>query len=290
VTKYSFPATYGTKCYLVPIDAALVPLVSGALNKFQEQYVWETREDWQQGYNAFAQLQGALVNNCLIDLVESNNRIYRLLDTALNGTQYTSSPNPADPERPLVEPAIPASPATVAPTSAAALRAQIARLWQLSENAATGFEVDVPAIDGGVTLDFDGSWRARLEAVQGLINEGWFGIGGEPATLADVVAALRIGTPQDAERIDTALEALSASSSAANVFGVVRGLLSDVVDTGLEGGVLGTLIAASIANAAQQGVLAGQIDRLIRALDGGGLNPPSTNVLGELGEVKTLLS
>jgi hypothetical protein len=287
--KYIFPENYGENCVLVPIDVALVPLVSGALNKFQEQYVWETLDDWRQGYNAFAELQAAMANNCLRDLIESNNRLYRLLDTALNGTQYSTMSNPADPERPIITPEIPAAPSALAPSADGALRAQLARLWQLAENFQTGTEIDIPAIDSGVTLDFGNSLQARLEAVQGLINAGWFGIGGQPATLADLVAALRIGTPQDAAQIDTVLETLSAASSSANIFTAVRGLLGDVVDAGLEGGALAVIIASSIANAGMMGTLAGQLDRLIRALDGGGLTPPAENVLSELDAIKVQL-
>lgn len=295
--KYTFPATYGDETYLVPVDAALVPLISGALNKFQLSSVWENPEDYQQGYRAFAELQANLMGTSLRELVEGQNRLYRLLDTALNGTQYTSSPDPNNPAWPLVEPAIPAAPAAAPTNDPTSLRAQLARLHQLAENAATGAAYGADSAMGGtVGLDYDGSWRARLEALQGEINEGWFGIGGQSATIADLVAALRIGNPQDSATIDTALEALQAASSSSVIFDTVRGLLGDVVDTGIEGGVLAVLIASSIANAGMLGALAGQLDQLTQRLDrvaaalDGGTVPAPSNVITELEAIKTMVS
>lgn len=280
--KHTFPTGYGEDCIVIEIDKALLPLVSGALRPFEQRYSWVSDEDYEQGYNAFAQLQAAMAGKCIQALIDSNDRIYRLLDMALNGNAYISTPNPEDPTRPIILPEIPATP-QIQTTHFLAMRAQLARIHQLLENAATGATYSSDSgIDGTVALDYAGSWRARLEAVQGNINAGWFGIGGQPATFANIVEALRIGKPQDAERIDTALELLTAASSTANIFDIVRNLLTETVDVGLEGATLGTLIAASIANAATQGILAGKIDRIISALDGGGLVAPTTNVIERL--------
>lgn len=276
----------------MPIDAALVPLISGALAKFQERGVWASAEDYEAGYNAFAELQAAMSGNTLRELITAVNQVYRLLDTSLNGTQYTADGD-------LVEPAIPAVPP--ASTNAAnALRAHVGRLHQLAENAATGAAYAADSgIDGAAALDYAGSWRARLEAVQGEINDGWFGIGGQPARLADLVNALRIGSEGDTTRITDAIDniagdsLLAEGSQAANIFGVVKGLFTDVAGGVGEGAILGTLIASSLANAGMAGVLAGQLDRLVAALDGGGLvattPAPAGSVIGELTVIKEQL-
>lgn len=245
--KLTFPNNYGEECVIVPIDRALLPIVAGALRPLETPYLWASEDDFEQGYNAIAELQAAMANNCLIDLVESNNRLYRLLDTALNGTQYSSSPNPADPERPIVSPEIPAAPAN----------------------------------EVGITPGL----RRQLLDMQGIINAGWFGIGGQPATLADLVNALRIGSEEDTDRITDAIDAiagdslLAQGSQAANIFSTVKGLFSDVAGAAGEGAILGTLIASSIATSGMLGVLAGQLDRLTASLDGGGPIGPSDNVL-----------
>lgn len=87
--SYSFPVGYDSAtCYLVPINAALVPLVAGALALFQERHYWSTSDDYERGYNAFAELKACLMRACIDDLVESNNRLYRMLDTAIYGRTY----------------------------------------------------------------------------------------------------------------------------------------------------------------------------------------------------------
>lgn len=54
--KYTFPTDYRDDPYLVEIDAALVPFVSGALMKFLIREVWATESDYELGYNAFCEL------------------------------------------------------------------------------------------------------------------------------------------------------------------------------------------------------------------------------------------
>lgn len=87
--SYVFPDDFDTsRCYLVAINAALIPLVSGALELFQQRYAWQTDEDYERGYNAFAALRACLMRTCIDDLIESNDRLYRMLDTAIFGRQY----------------------------------------------------------------------------------------------------------------------------------------------------------------------------------------------------------
>lgn len=63
--KYTFPANYGEDCIIIEIDKALVPLVAGALRPFEQRYSWATEEDYEQGYNAFAQLQAQFMGKCV---------------------------------------------------------------------------------------------------------------------------------------------------------------------------------------------------------------------------------
>lgn len=87
--KVSFPADYAERsCYLVPINASLIPFVAGALRFFEKRATWATESDFEQGYNAFAELQVCMMKLCVDALIESNDRLYRMLDTALYGTSY----------------------------------------------------------------------------------------------------------------------------------------------------------------------------------------------------------
>lgn len=280
----------------MPIDAALVPFVSGALMKFQERGVWSSGEDYELGYNAFAELQAAMSATSLRELITAVNQVYRLLDSSLNGTEYTATTIDGVV---TVSPEIPATP-TDSTSEPNAMRAHLGRLQQLAENASTGaYYPPNSGIAGTTALDYNGSWRARLEAVQGDINAGWFGIGGRPATLTDLVNALRVGSSNDATRITDAIDAiagdsgLAQASQASNIFNTVKGLFEDVAGATGEGAILGTLIASSIATSGMLGVLAGQIDRLIAAIDGGGLvaaqPAPAGSIVGELDAIKVQL-
>lgn len=253
-------------CVLVALPVALVPLVTGALQKYERRYLWATDADYERGYNALAEIQAQMSNKCLQELIDSNNQIYRLLDTALNGTQYSTVTNPADPTRPTVLPPIPFVPP--ASTSAAnALRAHVGRLWQLAENAATGASYAAGSgIAGSAELDFDGSWRARLNALQGT-QGGFFGIGAQPVTLADLLRAGRVNTAADQGLINDGVEEiLTAVSQGTNIADVLSGLLATGADVATDGGVIAATIAAATASAASNALLQQQIASLTDAV------------------------
>jgi len=296
--KYAFPATYGEDCILVPIDAALVPMVAGALIHFQQRGYWKTDADYEQGYNAFAELQADMSGRCIADLIESNNRIYRLLDTSLNGETYTSAPNPADPTRPLVTPDIPAAPASGEPTDlpSAALRSRMERLINLVDNLTTGA---TPSLD----LSDDQGLRDTIRALQGVVDPNWFGFG-KQATLADLVAAMRRTATGQQDSIKSVLDQLkepvepgigdvsSIINTVSTLFGTAEEGLADgsqlLMSTVGTIGTVAMLGALGVHMQQQRYILAdirtalqdkSQIDRLIASLDGGGDTPPGDNVL-----------
>lgn len=138
--KYSFPDNYGEECIIIALDKALVPLVSGALKPFEQAYTWITDDDYEQGYNAFAQIQAGMANQCIELLIESNRQIYRLLDTALNGASYTAGPDPEKPGKILVSPAIPDAPGNTSPALLPdyGIRPRFERLVNIVDNLSTG--------------------------------------------------------------------------------------------------------------------------------------------------------
>jgi len=90
MSRITFPADYAERpCYLVAINASLIPYVAGALRFFEKRGTWSTDADYEAGYNAFAELQVCMMRLCVDDLIESNDRLYRMLDTALYGREYT---------------------------------------------------------------------------------------------------------------------------------------------------------------------------------------------------------
>lgn len=88
--RYTFPIDYAERtCYLVPINASLIPLVAGVLKQFEERRSWNSDEEYEQAFNAFLDLEICMTRLCVDDLIESNNQIYRLLSGALYGTEYS---------------------------------------------------------------------------------------------------------------------------------------------------------------------------------------------------------
>lgn len=234
---------------LVEINARLVPVIISALERYKYPQFWLTDADYQAGVQQLCELQESLLTGAT-NVTEAIDRVYRLLDSALNGAAYVAEPDPQDPTRSIVYPALPAAPANLV------------------------------GIAPGL--------RRQLLDLQGVINAGWFGIGGEPATLADIVNALRIGSANDTQRITDAIDQiagdslLAQTSQAANIFSTVKGLITDVAGATAEGALLGTLIAGQLATSGMLGVLSSQLDRLTASLDGGGPIGPSDNVLTAL--------
>lgn len=268
--RLTFPDNWrDSNCILVPMHAALVPYVSGALKAYEERFIWSSQADYEQAYNAIAELRAAMQgNDCLKELIESNNRLYRLLDTALNGTNYNVQILLPDGE-PTINPPIPDVPpqSTTAPN---AMRAQLGRLWHLAENTTTGAVYAAGAgVENAPALEDERPLRDTIRDAQGLLNAGWFGIGGRPATLADIVTALRIGSDTDQGVVNDALqEILGTSSDANSIFNTIRGLFDTAANTTLEGGQLGVLLASSLANAALMAQQAKELQLLNRLLSG----------------------
>lgn len=262
--KHTFPANYGDECIIVAFDKSLLPMIAGALRPFEKRYSWVSEEDYELGYNAFAQVQADMANNCLTQLIESNNRLYRLLDTSLNGTQYSAAV--VDGET-VISPALPDVP-PASTDEGNALRAHVGRLWLLGENMAAGSTFAAGAgVEGSPALDDAEGVREVLRLMQGMTPGGWFGIGAQRATLADVAAALRMGTEADVEKVDTVLEVLQGASSGASIFDTLRSFVTDTAELGTEASTLGAIIAAAAAQAAMAGLQAATLDEIKTTLN-----------------------
>lgn len=211
-------------------------------------------------------------------IVEAIDRLYRLNDSTFNGTQYEVADGVITPPIPAVPPA--------STGEGNALRAHVGRLWTLAENAHTGATFSQDAgINGGAELPVELSWQKRLEAVQGLTG-GFFGIGATPTTLTDLLKSSRVNTAADQGVINDGIEeVLGALAAGGSLSTALSTLLSGAADVASDGGLAAVQIAIAVAQQVTAGLLGGQIDRLISALDGGGLVGPATgsnNVLALL--------
>lgn len=88
--QHTFPPDYGTRgCFLVPIDTTLLSIVAGQLKYLEQRWAWKTEQDYEQGYNAIAELEACMTKLCVKELVESQQKLYRLIDSTFNGVVYS---------------------------------------------------------------------------------------------------------------------------------------------------------------------------------------------------------
>ena len=176
--RITFPVDYADRsCYLVAINASLIPLVAGALRFYEKRGCWISDSDYEQGYYAFAELQACMMQLCLDQLIESNDRLYRMLGTAIYGTTYVvDSTDPL-----IVSPAIdPTHTLTIESDESILGRMDLHK--QLLENALNGTDTpnysDTPgirellanlitAVEAGTAEDTD--ILAELEAIAVLL-------------------------------------------------------------------------------------------------------------------------
>lgn len=233
-----------TRPVLIEINAQMVPLVLRALDKYKYRSKWVSDADYETGLQQIIMLQEALLSSSAADIVTSIDRLYRLMDTSLNGTAYSLNGG-------LVEPAIPAAPDN-AVGDAPGLRRQLLDLqgtlpagwfgWG-SQNATLADVVRAMRADTEAQVDrVKSSFNALQTLAQG-------------ATVFDVVSGfLEEGAQVTAEG------------------GILATL---IVSTMAQSAMMG-------AQAGQLDQLLAKLDRLITAMDGGQTPAPATNVIAEL--------
>jgi hypothetical protein len=176
--RLSFPIDDSNPdCFLVAIDRVFFPLVAGALAPLSESWRWASDLDYELGYNALGELYRCMTSLCISQLLESNDRLYRLLSAGLFGTVYTK-----DSDVPLViSPSIPDIP----PTAIPALPGLLARgehTEMLLDNA----------LNGAISVDFfdPDSIRAKLDAIKAAIEASGTSDADQLEQLIQIVALL----------------------------------------------------------------------------------------------------
>jgi len=114
----------------------MIPLVAGALQEMEQRRCWATDADYELGYNAIVEIEAQMTALCVAKLVQSNERVYRLLDNALNGTIYTTGA--VEPLTGLVTVLPPIADIPPAETQDKALRLDVAKIFALVDNLTNG--------------------------------------------------------------------------------------------------------------------------------------------------------
>jgi hypothetical protein len=178
-TSYVFPDLTDAQSALLCVPVPLIPYFRQFFAEMQSRSVWRTRSDWYQGYQAFAEIEEELMTGCMQQLINEQQRMYRLWDTALNGTQYAVAGDVISPELPAVPPASTSEPN--------ALRAHVGRLMVLAENATNGTTALAgEGITGAAALEDDQTARQLLRRlITGVDGNG------DPAPTDNLLMALR---------------------------------------------------------------------------------------------------
>ena len=142
----TFPSDWRDQpCFLVSIPRPLVPYVSGLLKLLEQKGFWASSDDYVNGYTATIELEECLMATCLDVLLQQNDALYRLVNTALLGVAYTTvSEDPL-----VVTPAI-APHVNLDIHDQDSLMGRIDRLTQLIDNRIAGTDTplysDLPGI------------------------------------------------------------------------------------------------------------------------------------------------
>jgi len=76
-------------CFIVSIPRPLVPYVGGLMKIAEQRGFWASDTDYLRGYTAVTEFEECLMSTCLSVLLEQNDALYRLINTAVLGQAYT---------------------------------------------------------------------------------------------------------------------------------------------------------------------------------------------------------
>lgn len=202
-SKYTFPNLDNTTSALLCVPMPLVPFFRRFFQDMQNKTPWASHADWNAAYQAFAEMESELMAGCMQQLVDEQQRLYRLWDSALNGTEYEVVAGE-------ILPVLPAVPTSSNATNA--MRAHLSRLWQLGENVVAGVTAGPgESIAGAPALPDDATARQLLRRLIQAIDGN--------------------GTPAPADNLLMALRGTVEASTARNVIDTTGGgNLADLLD------------------------------------------------------------
>lgn len=162
----------------------------------------------------------------------------------------------------------------------------------------------LPTVPPALSANTAAGLLALVYNQMGVLNPGLFGIGGRPATLADIVQGLKAGQENEMSTLLDKIDLLGDASDITSIYGAVKGTATDLAELAEGGGTLATLIVATLAQTAAAGLAAGQMDtllsrmqtildqqaRIIASLDGGATVRPAGNILKAAEETRDLLT
>jgi hypothetical protein len=134
----TFPVDWRDQpCFLIATPRPLVPYVTGLLKILESPGFWQSEADYIRGYTAAIEWEECAMTTCLDVLLEKQDAMYRLLDTALRGTAYTVVSEDPLVVEPAIEPIV-----ELGFVDQLSLMGQVDQLTQLLDNRLA--ETDTP--------------------------------------------------------------------------------------------------------------------------------------------------
>jgi hypothetical protein len=149
----TFPSNWREQpCYVVSIPLPLIPYVGGLLKLLEQRGLWTTNEDYINGYTATVELEECLMATCLDTLIEQQNALYRMVNTALFGATYeTVGTDPLE-VIPVIGPYV-----SLEVLNQESVLGRLDRLTQLVDNTFNGTETPL--------YDYSPSIKGQLDAI-----------------------------------------------------------------------------------------------------------------------------
>jgi hypothetical protein len=136
-----------------------VPFVGGLLKIAENRGFWASEADYVRGYTAIINLEECLMSTCLDVLLQQNDALYRLLNTALRGQLYETVSEDPLVVSPAIEPWV-----NLDVIDQDSLIGRIDRLTQMLDNRLAGTETPLYDSLPGI--------KQQLEDVIAALGEG----------------------------------------------------------------------------------------------------------------------
>lgn len=156
----TFPSDWNEQpCFLVAIPRPLVPYVGGLMKILEQRGFWASVEDYERGYTATVAMEACLMAACLDVLLQQNDALYRLVNTALLGQAYTVVSEDPLAVTPSIEPFV-----TLDVLDQDSVMGRLDRLTQLVDNRLAGTETPLYDELPGI--------KQQLESIIAALGEG----------------------------------------------------------------------------------------------------------------------
>lgn len=163
---------------LIELDTASIPYLLGSMWTREQRYHWITADDARDGRQMLAKQGAAMLLGAADRIIESVDRVYRLIDVVNNGAVYTYSGLGTLASPYVYSPGLPVVP-SAAPGDEPSVKFSLEKLLRLQDNLTNGTTYgDAPD---------DRNFRQQLDDIKAALESGE---SLDPEILAELVQIL----------------------------------------------------------------------------------------------------